>query len=435
MMRRLLDRNIATLVVVVLAGQILAAVLLYQLVMKPQAARVAEVTAEMTDTVGRTMATMTPEGRRALVSRFNAEDAVLIRPGDQAPEVGLRSPTLLETQFLDAVSHRLNHDRPVEWRADPQSRLWVHLWLGGEDWWVSLTPRRLRAPLASTAIALGSALFVAIAGGIVMHRFIDQPLRNLVRAVDAYDPDRPGAPITEQGPQEIAAVAHAFNRMTARAQEQEAERAFMLGAVSHDLRTPLTRLRLSLAMMHDAPSDLLESATRQVERIEAMLGQFLDFARGFEAEAHHRVDLTAIVRRLVVDMAIAGETVLDLPERLDVSLRPAAAERALSNLLANARRYGRAPFHVTVRQVGGAVVITVADHGNGFDPADAALLCRPFARDDAARGGDGTGLGLAIVERIAAAHGGRVHFTRREGLFEAILTLPDACPAGQGAAR
>jgi len=427
-MRRLLDRNIATLVVVVLVGQLLAAVLLYQLVMHPQAMRLAEVTAEMTDTIGKTMAHMTPTERRALMSRFNADDAVLIRPGDQAPDIGFRGPTILERDFLTAISHRLNQDMPVEWRADPQSRLWVHLWLGGEDWWISLTPRKLRAPLLSTIIALGSALFVAIAGGIALQRLIDKPLRGLVQAVDSYDPDRAGQPLAETGPLEIAAVAHAFNRMTARLAEQDAERALMLGAVSHDIRTPLTRLRLSLAMLHGADADLLDSAGNQVDRIEDMLRQFLDFSRGFDNEPMARCEIAPLLHRCAEESDMGVSLTVDVTPDLAISSRPAALERAVANLLGNARRYGIAPYRLEARSTGGLLTIAVGDSGKGIDPAFHETLCRPFARGDEARGGEGTGLGLAIVRRVASAHGGHFDFAFRDGLFLAVLSLPNLSP-------
>ncbi|MFA5988771.1 MAG: ATP-binding protein [Sphingomonas sp.] len=423
MMRRLLDRNIATLVVVVLLGQMLAAALLYVLVLRPQSQRLAEVTAEMTDTIGKSMARMSPQERRALVARFNADDAVLIRPGDTPPKAGYRPAMLVERDFIAAISRRLNHGREVEWRTDQESRLWVRLWLGGEDWWVTLTPRRLRAPLASAIVALASALFAAITGGIALQRLIDKPLRRLVNAADTFDPDRPSAHIDEQGPEEIAAVASAFNRMTARLAAQEAERAVMLGAVSHDLRTPLTRLRLSLAMLGGADSEMLESAGRQVDRIDTMLGQFLDYARGFDTEPLARTTLAPLLHRVASDSELGEVLTVACATDIEANLRPAAVERAVANLVANARRYGRAPYRVEAGVHAGKIIIAVGDSGEGFDLSLAPALCRPFARQDTARSGDSTGLGLAIVERIASAHGGKLDFERRDGMFWARLTL------------
>ncbi len=426
-MRRLLDRNIATLVVVVLAGQALAAILFYQLVIHPQSMRVAEVIAEMTDAIGKSMAHMTPAERRAMVSRFNADDAVLIRPSDQPPAFGVRRATILERDFLSAISHRMNHDVPVQWRADAQSRLWVHLDLGGEAWWISMTPRKLRTPWLSTIIALGSALFAAIGGGIALQLFIDKPLRRLVRAADAYDPDRAGEALAETGPAEIAAVAHAFNRMTGRLAEQEAERAVMLAAVSHDIRTPLTRLRLSLAMAQGADSEMLESASRQVDRIEAMLRQFLDFSRGFDNESIESCEIAPLVQRCAAESGLGDALTVVVPPGIWATVRPIALERAVANLLANARRHGLPPFRLEAQAGGGFVTIAVGDSGTGFDPAISAALCRPFARGDAARGGDGAGLGLAIAARIASAHNGHLNFAFRDGLFWAALQIAARC--------
>lgn len=427
MMRRLLDRNIATMVAVVLLGQVMAGVMLQVLVLRPQSERIADVTAEMTETIGRFMARMTMEERHQLVAHFNQDDAVVILPGNAPPKKGHRRPTLIERDFLRAIAHRLNHDQPVEFRADTDDRLWVRLWLGGEDWWVSLTPRRLRAPLMSVLIAMGTALIAAIAGGIALQRHVDRPLRNLVSSVDAYGPDRLShAPMSENGPEEIAAVARAFNRLTERIAGHEAERALMLGAVSHDLRTPLTRLRLLLDMMRGADPDLMTRAAQQVDRIEDMLAQFLDLARGFEKEALEQVDLAALLVGAAMDAGFDpahDEVTMDIT--VDVApLRPIAMSRAITNLLSNARRHGAPPYTISAKRDGGDLVISIGDTGPGFDPARAQELSRPFARGDLARGGDHAGLGLAIVSRVMAAHHGSLHFMRDGPQFIAQLRLP-----------
>ena len=125
---------------------------------------------------------------------------------------------------------------------------------GHEYYWVSISAPRLGGPLVSLFSTMFAAFLVATVGGIILQRRLDRPLRNLARGVENYDPGADHSMLPEEGPQEIAAVAHAFNRMTRRLTEQEAERALMLAGVSHDLRTPLARLRLSLEMMrgHDA---------------------------------------------------------------------------------------------------------------------------------------------------------------------------------------
>lgn len=423
MFRRLVHRNVVLLVCVVLAGQLLAGLLVMRLVINPQVTRVAVVTTSMIETLSRTLAELPPERQRALLTGMNRGDDVAIRPLAEAPSDGPRFPTAIERLFMRAVADRLTSQPTLVWRTDAGRRLWVKLRLGAGDYWVSITPPRSRGAMTSLLMACFAAFLVSVAGGLALQRWFDRPLRRLQQAVDAYDPDRPGPPLDEEGPEEVAAVARAFNRMTGRLADQDAERALMLAGVSHDLRTPLTRLRLSLAMMHGVEPELEDSATRQVDRIEAMLRQFLDFARGFEAEPYETVLLGDLLARVVGESEGAGATGLVVPAGLKVSVRPAALARAVANLLANAVRHGQAPYRVEAAERGDELVVAVCDAGPGMDDEAARRLRTPFARGDSARGGDGAGLGLAIVERVAAAHGGALAFERRGDGFAALLRL------------
>ena len=218
--------------------------------------------------------------------------------------------------------------------------------------------------------------------------------------------------------------------MTARLREQEAERALMLGGVSHDLRTPLTRLRLCLEMMRADDTELERTALRQVDRIETMLAQFLDFARGFENEPVERRELGPLLERIAVDAGAGDEVDIDAPAGLAARIRPDALSRAVGNLLANALRHGAAPIRMEAREAGGRLRIAVVDSGQGISPLDAAALTRPFARGNSARSGDGTGLGLAIAERVAAAHGGCLRFERTPGSFAAMIDIPSGGMSG-----
>lgn len=435
MFRRLVHRNVALLVCVVLAGQVLAGLLVMRLVINPQVTRIAAVTAGMIETLSHTLAELPPDRQRVLLAGLNGGGNVAIRPVANGPSDGPRFPTAIERLFMRAVAARLTSQPDLVWRTDAGRRLWVKLRLGNGSYWVSLTPPRSRAAMTSLLMACCVAFLVSLAGGLALQRWFDTPLRRLRQAVDGYDPDRPGPPLSEEGPEEVAAVACAFNRMTGRLAEQDAERALMLAGVSHDLRTPLTRLRLSLAMMHGVDAELEESAARQVDRIEAMLRQFLDFARGFEAEPFEPVPIGALLARVVAESDAAQDTELVVPAGLVVPVRPAALARAVANLLGNARRHGAAPYRVEAAAQAGEVVVAVCDSGAGMDEALARHVRAPFARGDRARGGDGAGLGLAIVERVAAAHGGALSFERRVGGFAAVLRLHLAPEKGGAAVR
>ncbi|WP_018075606.1 ATP-binding protein [Novosphingobium nitrogenifigens] len=428
MLHTLFRRNLALMVGVVLAGQALAGLLVTTLVIRPQVIRIAEVTADMLSAVDDAMMGMAPARRAALVAQINAGGRMELRPQSHPPSDGLRAPTMIERQYLIALASRLRHDEILIWRTDGPGRLWFLLQLGGDPYWISISAPRERGAVASLVVASIIAFIVSVAGGLGLQYTIDRPLRRLAAELDDYHADGTAAPLAIEGPAEIAAVAQALNRMTGRLAEAEAERAVMLAGVSHDLRTPLTRLRLCLEMLAGQDPDLEATASRQVDRIEDMLGQFLSFARGFADEPCQPTDVVALARAAIADAGAdtgLDSVSLDAPETLVHPLRAQATRRAIANLVGNALRHGKAPVGVRITHDGSALRVSVHDAGQGFDPAAAQTMLRPFARGDSARSGDGTGLGLAITQRAALAQGGRVEFHRDPGEFSAVLILPD----------
>ncbi|MDE8651259.1 ATP-binding protein [Novosphingobium album (ex Liu et al. 2023)] len=423
MFSRLVHRNVALIVGVVLAGQVIAGLLVMALVVRPQVDRVASVTADTILALSQIMRDL-PEDRRAvLIARIERSGELAIRRDAQAPLGGRRFPNFIERQFMRALSERLAGADRLQWRSDRGRRLWFRLDLGGEPYWVSVTPPTRRGALTSLVLAFFTAFVIAVICGLLLQRRLNAPLMRVARAVDSWGPDHAGPPLDTSGPEEVAAVAGAFNRMTDRLRRDEAERSLMLAGVSHDLRTPLTRLRLCLEMMDARDPELEATAARQVDRIEAMLEQFLDFARGFENELPAPIDMRALLRTVANDAAPAGAIAVDAPEGLVVSLRRDACARAVGNLVGNALKHGAPPVAIAARRAGAMLEIAVSDAGAGMDAQSAAGLLRPFARGDRARGGDGAGLGLAIADRVAAAHGGTLAFERRAGRFAAVLRL------------
>lgn len=423
MFRRLFHRNVALLVAVVLTGQLLAGFLVMTLVIRPQVIRVAAVTADMVTALSQAMREMDPARQAALIDGINRAGSMAVRPAADVPSDGPRFPTMVERQFTLTLASRLHMQDELVWRTDTGGRLWFLLRMGQGDYWVSITPPRQRGALASLMLASFVAFVIAIACGLALQRRIDRPLRQLAQSVDGYRADGTQPQLDVSGPEEVAAVAGALNRMTARIAGQEAERALMLAGVSHDLRTPLTRLRLSLEMLRGQDEELEDTALRQVDRIEAMLTQFLDFGRGFENEAPVPTDVAGLLARAVVDAGLVGTVTPDVAPGLAFALRPQAVARAVGNLLSNAARHGVAPIMMDAAVQAGALRITVSDAGAGIAPTAGEQMLRPFARGDSARGGEGTGLGLAIVSRVAAAHDGTVTFGRRNGRFAVTLLL------------
>ena len=245
-----------------------------------------------------------------------------------------------------------------------------------------------------------------------------RPIRRLARAAEAFGKGRM-EPYKPAGALEVRAAGRAFLDMRARIERAIEQRTMMLSGVSHDLRTPLTRMKLALSMLEDAPeaADLM----RDVTEMEALLTTFLDFARSDALDDPEPVDLLALAREAGGDAARLGrgEVALVLPGKAPVvALRPQAVRRALGNLLSNALRYGT-QARLSLAIMDRSVRFTIEDDGPGIAPEDRAEAVRPFARLDQARNqdrGSGVGLGLAIANDIARGHGGTMRLSDSEDL-------------------
>ena len=269
-------------------------------------------------------------------------------------------------------------------------------------------PHQLFVIMILTGILMTAVAFVFLRNQV-------RPIRRLARVAEAFGKGRV-APYKPSGALEVRAAGRAFLDMRARIERQIEQRTMMLSGVSHDLRTPLTRLKLGLSMLDSAPEtdDLL----RDVEEMESLLTAFLDFARADALDDPESVDVLALARKVVDDaIRMGGQVELVLPEAApEVALRPGAVRRALSNLLVNALRYG-SHARLTLTVLDRAVRFSVEDDGPGIAPEDRDRAIRPFARLDEARNqnrGGGVGLGLAIANDIARSHGGTMRLSRSE---------------------
>ncbi|APZ54515.1 ATP-binding protein [Salipiger abyssi] len=244
-----------------------------------------------------------------------------------------------------------------------------------------------------------------------------RPITRLAQAAEAFGRGR-HAPYSPAGAVEVRAAGHAFLDMRNRIERQIEQRTMMLSGVSHDLRTPLTRLRLGLSMLDDAEREPLE---RDVEDMQQLIDAFLDFARGdAHAGTAEPVDPLALVETIVADAQRAGRavSVAALEGAGEVSLKPAAMRRALENLIGNAVRYGTR-CEVSATLTDKSLRLRVEDDGPGIPPERREEALRPFVRLDPARNqdkGPGVGLGLAIAADIARAHGGVLRLGQSETL-------------------
>ena len=285
-----------------------------------------------------------------------------------------------------------------------------------EGVWAEFSVRPGYWPRAGPLIWLGAvALLVAL--GLVWgaHR-TTRPLRRLAEAADRLGLDARLTPLPERGPRELRNAARAFNRMTARIRRLVDDRTLMLAAVSHDLKTMLTRLRLRAEFIEDGEQK--EKAAADLNEMQAMLEATLAFARDDAADERPvAVDLAAILQSLTADLADAGrDASYDGPDRLTLRGRAVALRRVFENLLDNALRYG-GEARVSLQEGDGQAEVRIEDRGPGIPEALRERVFDPFFRVEASRSRDtgGSGLGLAVVRAIVQRHGGEIALEDRPG--------------------
>jgi signal transduction histidine kinase len=230
--------------------------------------------------------------------------------------------------------------------------------------------------------------------------------------------------MTLKGPAEVGTAAHAFNEMQAKLKRYILDRTAMVGAISHDLRTPLARIRFKLEA---APPALKEAVLSDVNQMEQMIGGVLAFIRDEGApRRREKLDLLSLIECVADDAAMVGGQVEIVDGRpVTVDGDPVALQRLFSNLVDNALKYG-SEARIDVRREGDLAVVTIADKGPGLSADELGRVFQPFYRTDASRNLDngGVGLGLPIARSTARAHGGDIELTSKPGGVTAIVTLP-----------
>ena len=312
----------------------------------------------------------------------------------------------------------------VYFQFKPSPRIWIQTpEMNGH--WVQ-EPLKTYANYSNELI-LGWLLGTPIIVGIIiltLVRQLNRPLRRLQNAANSYS--RIGsAPYldTNHGPLEIRQVNHAFNQMIYTLDQTERERRIMLAGISHDLRTPLTRIRLSAEMMPDEDF-LKEGLIYDVEDMDAILDQFISYMRDGSDEEPQDTNVNVLLQELVkqfkpLDIRFTPQ---DIPT---IQARSMSLKRLIGNLINNSKRYGSEPIELSAHVEEDQLLICVADHGEGIPEDQIEALMQPFVRGNSARTVQGSGLGLAIVKRIVDIHHGqlRIH-NRPEGGLEAIISLP-----------
>ena len=371
--------------------------------------------------------------RVALVKAISTQEAIKFVPREPGDQWLPFEEDRFSRRVAGELKQRLGADTVVARSVNGQRGLWVGFAIEKDSWWMQAEETRVK-PLTSGTwfVWVGIALLATVLGSVAIARAINQPLRELSFAASRIREGEFDSRLDENTmTSEIREVNMGFNRMARELAKVEEDRAVMLAGISHDLRTPLARLRLE-AEMSVQDEEAKANMALDIDQLDAIIDKFMDYARPGETR------LVPVPLAYVIDKemnAIRDPDVIRIANKVAIDVQVMADETELSrvfgNLFENARRYGRsddtgiALVSVSYARTGPWVVITVRDQGPGVAPGKLAQLTTPFFRGDAARtAATGAGLGLAIVEKALQRMGGSLELANApEGGLVAHIRL------------
>ncbi|MEO5607704.1 MAG: ATP-binding protein [Polaromonas sp.] len=359
--------------------------------------------------------------RVSLIKTLAEEEHVRITPREPRDTFEPFISDEFGERIAQELTARLGSGTVVADNVNGQPGLWVGFTIDGDAYWLLTDPSRLGPSRTSTwAIWLMTAAGLSLAGAAVIARLINQPLKRLSHAASRMrDGDFDASRLDERvATSEIREVNIGFNRMAEQLSKIEQDRVVMLAGISHDLRTPLARLRLETEMSV-ADLDARAHMAADIAQLDAIIDKFLDYARPEPARLES-ISLNEVVASAVYAVADYDDmrVSVNIPGNIDILADAVELSRVISNLLENARRYGKskasgiAEVEIAARTRDQWVLIKVRDHGEGVAPGMLAKLTSPFFRGDSARtAATGAGLGLAIVEKTILRMGGLFSLT------------------------
>lgn len=384
-----------------------------------------------------------PTRRADLLFELLMQEGIRIYPAEPTDATDPLPDTRLMHLLTLALREQLGENVMLASRWKTIDGFWVsfHLTPGDSDYyWVMLPSERIQhANVFVWLLWSAGALLVALLGAMLSVSYISSSLTRLTLIARMIGQGETPPEVPEDGPHEIATLAHAFNQMANNLRRTEADRTLILAGVSHDLRTPLARLRLGVEMS-GAPEEDVTAMVADIESMDLIIGQFLDFGRGKSQEPCKLTDAVELIRNITDPYRLRGSLIaLHLPERCELPLRPLLFTRALANLIDNALRYAgpKSLIDISLHVLPTEALLTVADRGPGIPETETGRMLQPFTRMEEARSNTrGAGLGLAIIDHIARAHNGRIELLPREGGgLRAVLHLSRKMPRASAAAK
>jgi two-component system osmolarity sensor histidine kinase EnvZ len=385
--------------------------------LEPRARQISLYLVSIVNLTRTALITSQPERRHELLSELAEREGIQVYPAEPGERIVPPTDRPLVRLVREIVRRQLGEDTRFAVEREGKPGFWLSFHIDDDEYWVRVPRERIERQIALRWLGWGAlALALSLLAAYFLVSRVNRPLRALASAASVIGKGKMPDPLPESGSEEIRTLSHAFNQMSRDLARLDADRALILAGVSHDLRTPLSRLRLGLEMS-GADAQLKDGMTADIEEMDRIINQFLDFARTDGGEALQRADLAAVAAEVAEHYRRHGRMVAtELPSVPELPLQAMAMRRVLLNLIDNALRYGGKEVSVAVRAENGAAVLDVADRGPGIPAAEVERLKQPFTRLEVARSDKGgAGLGLAIVERVVRAHRGSFELLAREG--------------------
>lgn len=355
-----------------------------------------------------------PPKPRAIVSQAATREGWMPRVFRGAPS---GPPDISE-----AITRYTTQPSEVRYTSEPGARYWISQQIDGETWWiVVLAGDPPPAPGGVPWSAVVAVLLALLAAAAWYAATIIRPLRELAAATHRVGEAWP-QPVSVDGPAELRELADSFNSMLVRLRQIENERRVLLGGLPHDLRAPLTRLRLRVATLTEGGEH--PGFDKDIASIDRIVRQFTEYLRGMQSD-EPRTPLDEIAHSAVDAYRSLGRDVrIDSAADMQLAVPQFSVRRILDNLIDNALQHGQEPVSVQLsRPAAGVVELAVTDHGAGIPSEAAETALEPFTKLDPARGRGGCGLGLAIVRQLARQLGGGVRFERQPNSFVVVARI------------
>jgi two-component system osmolarity sensor histidine kinase EnvZ len=394
----------------------------------PQVQQTADLVVSVVTITKAALTHSAPDLRRELLFELVSNEGIRVLPLEPTDKVEPPPSNRLMPEIAAQVREKLGPDTRFSRRVNDIPGFWISFNIDDDKYWLMLERERLAGMTSVQWLGWASVVgIMSVLGAALISSLVNLPLARLTAAARAIAQGQRPAPLPEKGSQEIIEANRSFNQMVEDLAQLEKDRALILAGISHDLRTPLARMQLEVEMA-SLSADAREGMHSDIAQMDAIIGQFLDYAKPTEAATFMAVDLSGLLEDTAREAARNPNMRVTTNIEPDVHVQGNAIDlrRVINNVIENARKYAKSPgadyteieIGCQVRSTGHGrrAVVTLQDRGPGVPEDQIAQLLKPFTRLDTARGqANGAGLGLAIVERVLSRHNAELTLRNREG--------------------